>query len=182
MFCVYCFHRKSVLFLRRKRLRMKSLLNSKKKGRWVWWHLLLQSGTTDVALTVAQCSASFWWNSVIVCEHDWIWLYFVHQKKKTITDVLSSSEPKPGCPADLQNLVTQYYSDKLSVIEQEELKFGESGQVPFDLEVLSISAHLLIHQAHRLPSRLFQTPASCPVTTWHTPSPRILNRVRGVLN
>ncbi|XP_038576825.1 protein CMSS1 isoform X2 [Micropterus salmoides] len=49
------------------------------------------------------------------------------RKKKTITDVLSSSEPKPGCPADLQNLVTQYFSDKLSVIEQEELKLQESG-------------------------------------------------------
>ncbi|XP_045910637.1 protein CMSS1 isoform X3 [Micropterus dolomieu] len=49
------------------------------------------------------------------------------KKKKTITDVLSSSEPKPGCPADLQNLVTQYFSDKLSVIEQEELKLQESG-------------------------------------------------------
>ncbi|XP_070832571.1 protein CMSS1 isoform X2 [Chaetodon trifascialis] len=48
------------------------------------------------------------------------------KKKKTITDVLSSSEPKPGCPADLQNLVTQYFSDKRSVIEQEELKLLDS--------------------------------------------------------
>ncbi|KAE8299105.1 Protein CMSS1 Cms1 ribosomal small subunit-like protein [Larimichthys crocea] len=32
------------------------------------------------------------------------------KKKKTITDVLSSSEPKPGCPADLQNLLAQYFS------------------------------------------------------------------------
>ncbi|XP_078118371.1 protein CMSS1 isoform X3 [Sander vitreus] len=48
------------------------------------------------------------------------------RKKKTITDVLSSSEPKPGCPADLQSLVTQYFSDKLSVIEQEELKLLDS--------------------------------------------------------
>ncbi|XP_044073586.1 protein CMSS1 isoform X1 [Siniperca chuatsi] len=48
------------------------------------------------------------------------------KKKKTITDVLSSSEPKPGCPADLQNLVTQYFSDKLSVIEQEEIKLLDS--------------------------------------------------------
>ncbi|XP_070693751.1 protein CMSS1 isoform X2 [Pempheris klunzingeri] len=44
------------------------------------------------------------------------------KKKKTITDVLSSSEPKPGCPADLQNMVTKYFSDKLSVVEQDELK------------------------------------------------------------
>ncbi|KAL7385036.1 hypothetical protein ABVT39_014092 [Epinephelus coioides] len=48
------------------------------------------------------------------------------RKKKTITDVLSSSEPKPGCPADLQNVVTQYFSDKRSVIEQEELKLLDS--------------------------------------------------------
>ncbi|CAK6959180.1 protein CMSS1 [Scomber scombrus] len=48
------------------------------------------------------------------------------KKKKTITDVLASSEPKPGCPADLQNLVAQYFSDKRSVIEQEELKLHDS--------------------------------------------------------
>ncbi|XP_035533002.1 protein CMSS1 [Morone saxatilis] len=48
------------------------------------------------------------------------------KKKKTITDVLSSSEPKPGCSADLQNLVTQYFSDKRSVIEQEELQLLDS--------------------------------------------------------
>ncbi|XP_071775309.1 protein CMSS1 isoform X2 [Centroberyx gerrardi] len=48
------------------------------------------------------------------------------RKKKTITDVLASSEPKPGCPADLQNLVTQYFSDKRSVIELEELKLQDS--------------------------------------------------------
>ncbi|XP_071398752.1 protein CMSS1 isoform X1 [Centroberyx affinis] len=48
------------------------------------------------------------------------------RKKKTITDVLASSEPKPGCPADLQNLVAQYFSDKRSVIELEELKLQDS--------------------------------------------------------
>ncbi|XP_054471051.1 protein CMSS1 [Anoplopoma fimbria] len=48
------------------------------------------------------------------------------RKKKTITDVLSSSEPKPGCPADLQNLITQHFSDKRSVIEQEELQLLDS--------------------------------------------------------
>ncbi|XP_008298235.1 protein CMSS1 [Stegastes partitus] len=48
------------------------------------------------------------------------------KKKKTITDVLASSEPKPGCPADLQALATQYFSDKRSVIEQEELKLQNS--------------------------------------------------------
>uniref|UniRef100_A0A4W6D946 Cms1 ribosomal small subunit homolog n=1 Tax=Lates calcarifer TaxID=8187 RepID=A0A4W6D946_LATCA len=51
---------------------------------------------------------------------------FVFQKKKTITDVLATSEPKPGCPADLQNLITQHFSDKRSVIEQEELKLQDS--------------------------------------------------------
>ncbi|XP_063743349.1 protein CMSS1 isoform X1 [Eleginops maclovinus] len=49
------------------------------------------------------------------------------RKKKTITDVLASSEPKPGCPADLQDMVTQYFSDKRSVIEQEELALQDSG-------------------------------------------------------
>ncbi|KAM6955380.1 protein CMSS1 isoform 2-T2 [Lycodopsis pacificus] len=48
------------------------------------------------------------------------------KRKKTITDVLSSSEPKPGSPADLQTLVTQHFADKLSVIEQEDLKLLDS--------------------------------------------------------
>ena len=51
------------------------------------------------------------------------------QKKKTITDVLAESEPKAGRPADLQKIVTDYYSDKRSVIEKEELKLtGERGR------------------------------------------------------
>ncbi|XP_077436954.1 protein CMSS1 isoform X2 [Vanacampus margaritifer] len=48
------------------------------------------------------------------------------RKKKTITDVLAASDPKPGCPADLQNSLTGYFSDKRSVIEQEELKLQDS--------------------------------------------------------
>lgn len=48
------------------------------------------------------------------------------RKKKTITDVLATSEPKPGCPADLQSLVAQYFTDKRSVIEQEELQLHDS--------------------------------------------------------
>ncbi|XP_041858575.1 protein CMSS1 isoform X1 [Melanotaenia boesemani] len=48
------------------------------------------------------------------------------KKKKTITEVLATSEPKPGCPADLQDLVKQYFSDKRSVIELEELKLQNS--------------------------------------------------------
>uniref|UniRef100_A0A1A7XTU5 Cms1 ribosomal small subunit homolog n=1 Tax=Iconisemion striatum TaxID=60296 RepID=A0A1A7XTU5_9TELE len=48
------------------------------------------------------------------------------RKKKTITDVLAASEPKPGCPADLQDLISRYFSDKRSVIELEELKLQNS--------------------------------------------------------
>ncbi|XP_056145861.1 protein CMSS1 [Lampris incognitus] len=48
------------------------------------------------------------------------------KKKKTITDVLAASEPKLGCPADLQNMILQYFSDKRSVIEMEELKIQDS--------------------------------------------------------
>ncbi|XP_056280194.1 protein CMSS1 isoform X1 [Pseudoliparis swirei] len=48
------------------------------------------------------------------------------RKKKTITDVLASSEPRAGAPADLQALVMQHFSDKLSVIEQEELMLPDS--------------------------------------------------------
>ncbi|KAK2840008.1 hypothetical protein Q5P01_013748 [Channa striata] len=48
------------------------------------------------------------------------------KKKKTITDVLATSEPKPACPADLQSMASQYFSDKRSVIEQEELKLQDS--------------------------------------------------------
>ncbi|XP_076026150.1 protein CMSS1 isoform X2 [Genypterus blacodes] len=48
------------------------------------------------------------------------------RKKKTITDVLASSEPKAGCPADLQALMSLYFSDKRSVIELEELKLQDS--------------------------------------------------------
>lgn len=48
------------------------------------------------------------------------------RKKKTITDVLSTSEPKPGSAADLQAALTLYLSDKRSVIEQEELKLPDS--------------------------------------------------------
>ncbi|XP_034429518.1 protein CMSS1 isoform X1 [Hippoglossus hippoglossus] len=49
------------------------------------------------------------------------------KKKKTITDVLATSEPKPGCAADLQSTVSLYFSDKRSVIEQEELNLQDSG-------------------------------------------------------
>ncbi|XP_077583719.1 protein CMSS1 [Stigmatopora nigra] len=48
------------------------------------------------------------------------------RKKKTITDVLAASEPKPGCPLDLQDFFTQYLADNFSVIEREELKLDDS--------------------------------------------------------
>uniref|UniRef100_H3CB24 Cms1 ribosomal small subunit homolog n=1 Tax=Tetraodon nigroviridis TaxID=99883 RepID=H3CB24_TETNG len=48
------------------------------------------------------------------------------KKKKTITDVVAASGPRAGSPADLQKLVTQYFSDKRSVIEQEELRLPDS--------------------------------------------------------
>ncbi|XP_035995003.1 protein CMSS1 [Fundulus heteroclitus] len=48
------------------------------------------------------------------------------RKKKTITDVLATSEPKPGTATDLQGVVAQYFSDKRSVIELEELQLQNS--------------------------------------------------------
>ncbi|XP_075710553.1 protein CMSS1 isoform X2 [Rhinoderma darwinii] len=47
------------------------------------------------------------------------------RKKKTITDVLATTEPKPGTPEDLQNLIEQYYTKTRSVIEMEELKMSD---------------------------------------------------------
>ncbi|XP_074550593.1 protein CMSS1 isoform X1 [Halichoeres trimaculatus] len=64
------------------------------------------------------------------------------RKKKTITDVLSSSEPKPGCPEDLQTLVTKYFSDKRSVIEQEELKLSDSSFLSSNDLTHSLSSYL----------------------------------------
>lgn len=69
------------------------------------------------------------------------------RKKKTITDVLSKSEPKPGCAADLQKALTLYFSDKKSVIEQEELKLpGESQPLPvFTSDVLTLPCDVRLH-------------------------------------
>ncbi|AWP13366.1 putative protein CMSS1 [Scophthalmus maximus] len=64
------------------------------------------------------------------------------RKKKTITDVLATSEPKPGCPADLQNLLTHYFSDKRSVIEQEELKLQDSSLLSCNDLTHSLSSYL----------------------------------------
>ena len=68
------------------------------------------------------------------------------QKKKTITDVLAVSEPKAGCPADLQKTVIDYFSDKRSVIEMEELKLkgergGEGGAASLPSEDKTKPAH-----------------------------------------
>ncbi|XP_049641362.1 protein CMSS1 [Suncus etruscus] len=43
------------------------------------------------------------------------------RRKKKITDILAKSEPKPGTPEDLQQLMKDYYSSRRSVIELEEL-------------------------------------------------------------
>lgn len=51
------------------------------------------------------------------------------RKKKTITDVLATSVPKPGTPEDLQNLLMQHYSKTRSVIELEELKLPDNSFV-----------------------------------------------------
>ncbi|XP_061697450.1 protein CMSS1 [Syngnathoides biaculeatus] len=64
------------------------------------------------------------------------------RKKKTITDVLAASDPKPGCPADLQNSLAQYFSDKRSVIEQEELKLHDSSFVACNDLTHSLSSYL----------------------------------------
>ncbi|KAM4558563.1 protein CMSS1 isoform 2-T2 [Odontesthes bonariensis] len=64
------------------------------------------------------------------------------KKKKTITDVLAISEPKPGCPADLQDLVLRYFSDKRSVIELEELKLQSSSFLSSNDLTHSLSSYL----------------------------------------
>ncbi|MEJ1283108.1 transmembrane protein 30C [Cricetulus griseus] len=42
-------------------------------------------------------------------------------KKKKISEILAKSEPKPGTPGDLQQLIKDHYSGSRSVIELEEL-------------------------------------------------------------
>lgn len=64
------------------------------------------------------------------------------KKKKTITDVLATSEPKAGCPADLQNMVLEYFSDKRSVIEMEELKLPDSCFLSSNDMTHSLSSYL----------------------------------------
>ncbi|XP_077150252.1 protein CMSS1 isoform X2 [Ranitomeya variabilis] len=47
------------------------------------------------------------------------------RKKKTITDVLATSAPKPGTPEDLQHVIEQFYKKTRSVIEMEEFKLSD---------------------------------------------------------
>lgn len=103
--------------------------------------------------------------------HLFILVFFAvcQRKKKTITDVLSTSEPKPGCAADLQKTLAHYVSDKRSVIEQEELKLpGESE--PFPILTPTFTRYISDMQLHYAgcplsPHSPPQTPASCPVMT-----------------
>ncbi|XP_026860960.2 protein CMSS1 isoform X2 [Electrophorus electricus] len=48
------------------------------------------------------------------------------RRKKTITDVLASSDPAPGSPADLRSLLQSHFGATRSVIEQEERFLPES--------------------------------------------------------
>ncbi|XP_028993144.1 protein CMSS1 [Betta splendens] len=64
------------------------------------------------------------------------------KKKKTITDVLAVTEPKPGCPADLQKVLTLYFSDKRSVIEQEALHLEDSDFLSSNDLTHSLSSYL----------------------------------------
>ncbi|XP_027268278.1 protein CMSS1 isoform X5 [Cricetulus griseus] len=47
-------------------------------------------------------------------------------KKKKISEILAKSEPKPGTPGDLQQLIKDHYSGSRSVIELEELNLPDS--------------------------------------------------------
>lgn len=51
-------------------------------------------------------------------------------QKKTITDVLATSEPAPGSPADLRSLMQSHFSVTRSVIEQEELNLPGQSVAP----------------------------------------------------
>lgn len=50
------------------------------------------------------------------------YLHYYLSFQKKISDVLEKSPPKPGVPEDLQNLLSQHFGTKRSVIEIEELK------------------------------------------------------------
>ncbi|XP_039945081.1 protein CMSS1 isoform X5 [Hirundo rustica] len=64
------------------------------------------------------------------------------RKKKKISDVLQKSAPKPGVPADLQNLLNQHFGENRSVIEIEELQLSDSCFLPANDLTHSFSSYL----------------------------------------
>ncbi|XP_076206016.1 protein CMSS1 isoform X1 [Aptenodytes patagonicus] len=64
------------------------------------------------------------------------------RKKKNISDMLEKSTPKPGVPADLQNLLSQHFGENRSVIEIEELKLSDSCFLPANDLTHSFSSYL----------------------------------------
>lgn len=64
------------------------------------------------------------------------------RKKKTITAVLAEAKPQPGCPADLQKLVVQHFSDKRSLVEMEELNLKDSNFLTCNDLTHSLSSYL----------------------------------------
>ncbi|NWV21820.1 CMS1 protein, partial [Origma solitaria] len=61
---------------------------------------------------------------------------------KKISDVLQKSAPKPGVPADVQNLLTQHFGENRSVIEIEELKLSDDCFLPANDLTHSFSSYL----------------------------------------
>ncbi|KAM6985106.1 protein CMSS1 [Aplochiton taeniatus] len=64
------------------------------------------------------------------------------RKKKTITDVLATAEPQPGCPADLQKVIDDSFAGQRSVIELEELKLQDSSFLPCNDLTHTLSSYL----------------------------------------
>ncbi|KAM9020059.1 protein CMSS1 isoform 3-T3 [Ara ararauna] len=64
------------------------------------------------------------------------------RKKKKISDILEKSAPKPGVPADVQNLLNQHFGENRSVIEIEELKLSDSCFLPANDLTHSFSSYL----------------------------------------
>nr|XP_051715337.1 protein CMSS1 isoform X7 [Oryctolagus cuniculus] len=64
------------------------------------------------------------------------------RRKKKITDILAKSEPKPGTPEDLQQLMKDYYSSRRSVIELEELNLPDSCFLKVNDLTHSLSSYL----------------------------------------
>ncbi|KGL75440.1 Protein CMSS1, partial [Tinamus guttatus] len=64
------------------------------------------------------------------------------RKKKKISDILEKSAPKPGVPKDLQDLLSQHFATRRSVIEIEELKLSDSCFLPANDLTHSFSSYL----------------------------------------